>query len=94
MSEVAPTKIAEQAVGRYRSGITTFPYFVQELEQAVSATEDAEVRRIWGQLEIINALTLDEGVEIDQPDEEIDGLIDHFLDATRLWETRDEEGPV
>jgi hypothetical protein len=90
MSGVAPTTIAEHAVSRYRSGATTFPYFVQELEQAVSVTEDAEMRRVWGQLEIINALTLDEEVEVDQPDEEIDELIHQFLEATRLWETRRE----
>jgi hypothetical protein len=82
-----PLRIATLAVSRYRRGMTSFPNFVIELERAVYEAEERadsramELRRIWGQLEIVNALALDEGVEISSSDREVDGLIAHMLDA-------------
>jgi hypothetical protein len=87
MSDAGPLRIASLAVDRYRRGITSFPNFVIELERAVYEAEERadsramELRRVWGHLEIVNALALDEGVEISSSDQEVDGLIAHMLDA-------------
>ena len=100
MSGLEPAEIAALAVGRYQRRVISFPYFVMELEQAVSASEgrnDAEVRelrRVWGQLEIINALALDEGLVVPQGDEEVDELITRFLSCVRDDEGRRDEGYV
>lgn len=85
MIEFTPSDFATRAVGRYRSGITSYSSFVLDLESAVSAVEEVgderagELRRAWGQLEIINALSLDEGNEVAKPDRDVDGLILEFL---------------
>ena len=85
MSRHTPDQIARSAVARYRGDFVTFPRFVAELEQAVSEAEGAsssvapKLRRIWGQLEIINALSLDEGLFVSKVDPEVDDLIESFL---------------
>jgi len=85
MSRHTPDQIARSAVERYRREVLAFPRFVSELEQAVSEAEGArssvgpKLRRIWGQLEIINALSLDAGLAVPSADVEIDGLIELFL---------------
>ena len=85
MSRHTPDRIARSAVDRYRSELLTFPRFVSELEQAVSEAEGAsssvapQLRRIWGQLEIINALSLDEGLVVSKADPEVDDLVELFL---------------
>lgn len=78
-------EIAASALERYRVGEMTFPYLVLELEQAVSLAEcrgsssAEELRRIWAQLEIINALALDEETDVPQPDAEVDELAGRLL---------------
>jgi hypothetical protein len=100
MSEFEPAEVATAATNRYRRGTTSFPYFVMELEQAVSVAESngneeaRELRRIWGQLEIINALALDEGGEVPRTDQEVDQLIDRFLEAVSDRGTGRDEGYV
>jgi hypothetical protein len=85
MSRHTPSQIARSAVERYRGDFLTFSRFVAELEQAVSEVEGAsgaaapQLRRIWGQLEIINALSLDEGILVPREDPEVDDLIELFL---------------
>jgi len=82
MTSLTPTQIAKAAVDRYRRHQTDFPRFVAELEQAVSEAvsypQQRELRRIWGQLEIINALSLDSGHDVPSTDDEVDDLIHQF----------------
>jgi hypothetical protein len=56
--------------------------------------EERELRRAWGKLEIRNALALDEGVEVPQPDEEVDELIARLLIEVPDSENRRDEGSV
>lgn len=87
MSRHTPDQIARLAVERYRGNFLTFPRFVAELEQAVSEAEGAnssvapQLRRIWGQLEIINALSLNDGLLVPRADPEVEDLIELFLTA-------------
>ena len=87
MRPLAPQRIAKSAIEKYRARRTSFPTFVMELEQAVSAVEGEgvgegrELRRIWGQLEIINAVSLDAGLHVSASDVEVGGLVDAFLSA-------------
>lgn len=98
MSRHTPGQIARSAVERYRGDFLTFARFVAELEQAVSEAEGAngsvapQLRRIWGQLEIINALSLDEGLLVSRADPEVDDLIELFLSTLHgdVDEERDE----
>jgi hypothetical protein len=61
----SPEALASASIVRYEAGETTYPAFVLELEDAVAVAEEVhdqrarELRRLWGQLEIINALHTD-----------------------------------
>ena len=52
----------------------TYPRFALAFDAAVRAVEEAgdpladRLRRIWGQVEIINALSLDEGIPVSSAD--------------------------
>lgn len=62
--------LLDQAWSALSSSSTTFPTFVLAFEAAVQLVEEDadpiadQLRRIWGQVEIINALALDEGVAV------------------------------
>ena len=79
-SDVAAHAFA--ALTRYRSGKVDYPTFVLELERAVDAAELSghskarELRRAWGQLEILNALT--EGTLSEDDKAEVARLADQF----------------
>ena len=51
------------AIKRFRAGDVSYPVFILELERAVDAAEEMSdkraqlLRRSWGELEIINALS-------------------------------------
>jgi len=85
MSVISPLQLAALAVRAYRSGLTTFPRFVFELGRAASSAEAlaepaaAGLLRTWGQLEVVNALALDEGYDVAPGDADIEGLIVDFL---------------
>ena len=61
-------QIAMSAIDRYDAASASYPQFLLELERAVDAAEAArdtraaDFRRLWGELEIINALHQGEGL--------------------------------
>ena len=61
-------QILDEAWLALERGTITYPLFVLAFESAVQKVEEGDdpvaesIRRIWGQVEIINAICLDEGV--------------------------------
>ena len=67
-------RLVDAAVERHAKGDTSYARFVLELERAVDAAEDVQdpragaLRRLWGDLEILNALR--DGTAITSADEQ------------------------
>jgi len=67
-------ELLDAAWSALAAGSTTFPRFVLTFEAVVRIVEEGdaplapELRRIWGQVEIINALALDEGDPVSSSD--------------------------
>lgn len=88
MTESAPdvASLLFRAIQRYRAGITSLPRFVLELEVGVDGAELSrckganELRRIWGDLEIVNALSGDDAVS-DPATDDVREIIDEMSDA-------------
>lgn len=74
MTRSEALEVLDVAWSALAAGSTTFPRFVLTFEAAVRILEEAddplapELRRIWGQVEIINALALDEGDPVSTAD--------------------------
>lgn len=74
MTRSEALEVLDVAWSALADGFTTFPRFVLTFETAVRIVEEAgdplahELRRIWGQVEIINALALDEGDPVSSSD--------------------------
>jgi hypothetical protein len=85
----------EALTDAWRRRVVPLPIFVQSLDQLVSdasdliSAEDARrARRTWGQIEIINALTLDAGSALDDADRaDIDDLL---VELSRILRTGEE----
>lgn len=80
----------DRAWSAFAGGTTTFPRFALAFEEAVRMVEEAgdplaqHLRRIWGQVEIINALALDEGRPVSAAD--LDDTASLVLRARELLE--------
>lgn len=74
MTRSEALEVLDVAWSALAAGSTTFPRFVLAFETAVRIVEEAddplvsELRRIWGQIEIINALALNEADPVSASD--------------------------
>ena len=81
----AARDLIERAKDRFQSGEIRFSRLVADLDEAVGLARDnlhpraSEMLRIWGQLEIINALALDEGTEPAEHSSDIDALVAELI---------------
>jgi len=90
MNTAQITKL-ERAWTALSAEAVSYPLFTLAFEEVVQATEDSDpsiggrLRRIWGQVELINALSLDENVPVSSG--EISQTAEYVEQALQLLRT-------
>ena len=81
-----------EAVNQYERDEISLPVVVQRLERIVDLAQDhghpsaPELDYVWGELEIINAVILDEGTSTKRDFQDIRRLMERFVELSSLGE--------